>query len=214
MVFQTSSWRHTELRCEAVAVPGLGAWGRASFFAFSPSAAVLTRIYYADYPLGTGMDMDVSNFNRLLVTTPVPVDRLDQLELEPEQSSSIPAVDADERFIQMPLAVLKELEADESRGHDLNSDERFEFALRLNGGDQRDRGVESCLLKHVKWPWPQCRDELRQHDVNELVGKRFPEDTPESGLVLFQLCRRRHHYIAVPAGFFESRRSFFCKLVR
>jgi hypothetical protein len=33
-------------------------------------------------------------------------ERLDQLELEPEQASSIAAIDADERFIEVVLAVL------------------------------------------------------------------------------------------------------------
>jgi hypothetical protein len=46
------------------------------------------------------MDMNVSDFNSLLVTTPVLVQCLDQLELEPEQPSSISPVDADERFIR------------------------------------------------------------------------------------------------------------------
>src|SRR6266576_1193105 len=57
---------------------GPGAWGRGSFFAFSPSAPVLPRIYYADYPLGTGMDMHVSDFNGLLVTAPMLVQCLDE----------------------------------------------------------------------------------------------------------------------------------------
>ena len=54
MVFPTSSWPHTEPHSVDALVLGPGAWGRASFFAFSPSAAVLPRIYYPDYPLGTG----------------------------------------------------------------------------------------------------------------------------------------------------------------
>ena len=81
-------------------------------------------------------------------------------------------------------------------------------ALRLNGGDQRARGVEICLLKHVKWSRSKRRDELRQHYVDELVGKRLPEDVPESRLVMLQLCRRRRQYIAVPAGFVQARGSF------
>jgi len=78
------------------------------------------------------MDVNVSDFNGLLVTTPVLVQCLDQLVLESEQSSSVPSVDADERFIQMALAVLEELEAGESGGNDLNSDQCLEFTLGLN----------------------------------------------------------------------------------
>jgi hypothetical protein len=44
----------------------------------------------------------------------VPVERLDQLELEPEQSSSVPAVDADEGFIEVPLTVVQTAS---KRGH-------------------------------------------------------------------------------------------------
>ena len=55
--------------------------------------------------------MDVSDLNSLVVATPVLVQCLDQVELEPEQSSGVPRVDADERFIQVPLAVLQKLEA-------------------------------------------------------------------------------------------------------
>ena len=151
------------------------------FSPFSPWSLVLSRINDADHPLGTGMDMNVSDLNGLLVAAPVPVQCLDQLELQAQQSSGIAPVDADERFVQMPLAVLKELEAGESRGNDLNSDQRLEFTLRLNGGDQRDRCIESCLLKHVIWSRSQRRDELRQHRVDELVGERLPEDGPKSG---------------------------------
>jgi hypothetical protein len=153
------------------------------------------------------MDMDVSNFDSLLVTTPVLVQCLDQLELKPEQSSGIAPLDANERFIQMPLTVLKELEAGESGRHDLNGDEGLEFTLGFNGGDQRDRCIESPFVKHVERSWAQCRDELRQHDVDELVGKRLPEDVPQRGFVRFQLCRRQNQ-VAVLAWLYDARQSF------
>ena len=69
--------------------------------------------------------MHMSDFNGLLVTAAVPVQGSDQLQLQPEQSSSIASVDANERLVQMPLAVLKELEAGESHCNDLNSDQRL-----------------------------------------------------------------------------------------
>jgi hypothetical protein len=151
--------------------------------------------------------MDVSNLDSLLVTTPVLVQCLDQLELKPEQSSGIAPLDANERFIQMPLTVLKELEAGESGRHDLNGDEGLEFTLGFNGGDQRDRCIESPFVKHVERSWAQCRDELRQHDVDELVGKRLPEDVPQRGFVRFQLCRRQNQ-VAVLTWLYDARRSF------
>ena len=131
--------------------------------------------------------MNVSDFNGLLVTTPVLVQCLDQVQLEPKQSSRIAPVDADERFIQMPLTLLKEPKGGEAGGYDLNSDEGLEFALRFNGGDQRDRCIESSFLEHIVRPWSKCRDELRQHHVDELVGKRLPEDVPEGGFLFSQL---------------------------
>jgi hypothetical protein len=47
---------------------------------------------------------------------------LDQLELEVQQPSAIAPIDTDEGFVQMPLTLLEELEASESRGRDLDSD--------------------------------------------------------------------------------------------
>jgi hypothetical protein len=45
---------------------------------------------------------------------------VDQLELQAQQSSAIAPVNVDVRIFQMPLAELKELEAGESSGSDLN----------------------------------------------------------------------------------------------
>jgi len=60
---------------------------RAAIF---PTTAVLPRIDYADHPLGTGMDMHMSDFDGLLVTAPVLVQCLDEVELEAQQPSANP----------------------------------------------------------------------------------------------------------------------------
>jgi hypothetical protein len=54
MTFPSVSWRHTELPGAVVLALGPGLWGRPSFFALSPCAAVLSRIDDADHPLGAG----------------------------------------------------------------------------------------------------------------------------------------------------------------
>ena len=61
------------------------------------------------------------NFNGLLVTATVVVEGPDEFELEPHQASGISAVDPDEGFIQMALAMPKELEACEAGSDHLNS---------------------------------------------------------------------------------------------
>ena len=81
MAFPRGSWLRTDRRREAAAVPGIGAWGRASIFAFLPLVAVLPRMNDANHPLSAGMDMNVSDFNGLLVATLVLVERFDQLQL-------------------------------------------------------------------------------------------------------------------------------------
>ena len=56
--------------------------GSLVIFRSVPYAPVLPRIYDPDYPLASGMDVDVSDLNGLLVATPVLVQCLDQLKLE------------------------------------------------------------------------------------------------------------------------------------
>ena len=43
------------------------------------------RIDNSDHPLGAGMEVDVLNLNGLLVTSPMSVEGLDQIELKPQQ---------------------------------------------------------------------------------------------------------------------------------
>jgi hypothetical protein len=70
------------------------------------------------------MDMHMLDSDRLLVAAPVLVEGLDQIKLKPEQSSGLAAVDADEGFIPVLLAVVQELEAGECGDGDLNDAER------------------------------------------------------------------------------------------
>jgi hypothetical protein len=81
------------------------------------------RNYWAASMATTRMDMHMSDLEGLLVAapaTPVLVQCLDQFELQAQQSSAIAPVNLDVRILQMPLAELKEFEAGESSGSDLN----------------------------------------------------------------------------------------------
>src|SRR5439155_24284318 len=88
--------------------------------AILPTAA-LPRIDDADHPLGAGMNMHMSGFDGLLVTAPVLVQCLDEIELEAQQPSGIAPVYADVCFLQDHLTALQKVESSESRGNDLNS---------------------------------------------------------------------------------------------
>ena len=49
----------------------------------------------SNHPLGAGMEVDVSNLNGLLVTSPMSIEGLDQIELKPQQLVGIIALHAD-----------------------------------------------------------------------------------------------------------------------
>ena len=53
------------------------------------------RIDNPNHPLGAGMEVDVLNLNGLLVTSPMSVEGLDQIELKPQQLVGIIAIHAD-----------------------------------------------------------------------------------------------------------------------
>ena len=52
------------------------------------------RIHNSHHPLGAGMEMDVLNLNGLLVTSPMSVECLDQIELKPQQLVGVVAIHA------------------------------------------------------------------------------------------------------------------------
>ena len=56
-----------------------------SFLALSSCMIFSGRIDNPNNPLGAGMEMDVLNLYGLLVTSPMSVEGLDQIELKPQQ---------------------------------------------------------------------------------------------------------------------------------
>src|SRR3954451_21634467 len=111
--------------------------------------AVFGTVYDSDHPLGSGMYVDVPNFNRLLATSLVPIESLDHLELQPEQLSSVAAVDVDVSLVHVMLALTQKLEAGKTGSGDLDGDECLHLCLRIDGGDQSDRRVEGRLVESV-----------------------------------------------------------------
>ena len=63
------------------------------------------RIDNSNHPLGAGMEVDVLNLNGLLVTSPMTVEGLDQIELKPQQPFRVIAVECDVVFRHLPLAL-------------------------------------------------------------------------------------------------------------
>ena len=53
------------------------------------------RIHNSHDPLGAGMEVYMPNLNGLLVTSPMPVEGLHQIELKPQQLAGVIAVYAD-----------------------------------------------------------------------------------------------------------------------
>jgi hypothetical protein len=80
-------------------------WGRLSFLALSSCMVFSGRIDNSNHPLGAGMEVDVLNLNGLLVTSPMSVEGLDQIELKPQQPVRVIAVDSDVVFRHLPLAL-------------------------------------------------------------------------------------------------------------
>jgi len=80
-------------------------WGRLSFLALSSCMVFSGRIDNPNHPLGAGMEVDVLNLNGLLVTSPMSVEGLDQIELKPQQPVRVIAVDSDVVFRHLPLAL-------------------------------------------------------------------------------------------------------------
>jgi hypothetical protein len=56
--------------------------------------------------MGAGMNMHMLHSDRLLIVAPMLVERLDQLKLKPEQSSSTAAINTDVSFLQVMLTGL------------------------------------------------------------------------------------------------------------
>src|SRR6478672_6775121 len=70
-------------------------WGRLSFLAVSSCIVFSGRIDNPNHHLRAGMEVDVLNLNGLLVTSPMSVEGLDQIELKPQQLVGIIAIHAD-----------------------------------------------------------------------------------------------------------------------
>src|SRR5262245_32544037 len=99
------------------------------------------------------MEMNVPNLDRLLVTTAVSVESLDQFLLKPQQLHCIAAVDRNEGLVHMVLTLSQKSDARETRGNNLHGQHRLEFRSRPNGAKDSERSVKRGLLQAVNGVW-------------------------------------------------------------
>ena len=100
------------------------AWGRPSFL---PVPRALSGIHDADYPLGPGVEADVSNLDRLLVAAPMPVKGLDEVKLKPQQLMGGGAISVDVGLHHVLLALAQKAKSREPCCDNLHRYQRFQF---------------------------------------------------------------------------------------
>jgi hypothetical protein len=106
------------------------AWGRVSFLAVP--LLFFRRIDDSNYPLGARMDVDVPDFDRLAVSTPVPVECLDHAELQLQQLGRVTSVHPNVDLIHVTLALAQESEPTKADRHDLDAEHGLKFRLEVH----------------------------------------------------------------------------------
>src|SRR6266478_6378679 len=79
---------------------------RHDLFFLCPAVLLFRGINNSQHRLGAGINMHMLHSDRLLIVTPMLVERLDQLKLKPKQSSSTAAINTDVWFLQVTLTGL------------------------------------------------------------------------------------------------------------
>jgi hypothetical protein len=99
---------HRGARDSGAARPGC--LGRRSFLAlpapFLP--APLRLVHNSNHPLATRMEVDVADLDSLAIAAAVAIKRPDEISLEPEQLDCVGAVNVDEIFGHVPMALSQE----------------------------------------------------------------------------------------------------------
>jgi hypothetical protein len=106
----------------------------------------------SDGPLAAGMDVDMPDFDRPLVTSPMPVKRLDHIEMEPQKLGGKTAVNGDVGLIHVMLALTQEFKPRKAGRHNLNGKQGLKLGLRFFGCDQGDRSIKGGLIQFVCSP--------------------------------------------------------------
>jgi hypothetical protein len=86
----------------------------------------------SNHPLGSGMDMDVPDLHRLLVTPLMSVKGLDQIKLKPKQLGGKAAVHANVNLIHENLALTQEFEPGKAGRRDLNRNQGRKFCTGVD----------------------------------------------------------------------------------
>ena len=102
-----------------------------SFLAI-PLALFSGSIDDTNHPLGSGMDVEVPNFYRLLVPPPMPVEGVDHVKLQSKKLNGVVPVHADIDLIEVMLGLAQEFRACEPDSRNFNREQSFELGLRLH----------------------------------------------------------------------------------
>ena len=90
------------------------------------------RIDNPNHPLGAGMEVDVLNLNGLLVTSPMSVEGLDQIELKPQQLVGVIAIHADVLLGHVFVALAQKPQPREPGRNDLDRNKCLQLRPALN----------------------------------------------------------------------------------
>jgi hypothetical protein len=100
------------------------------------------RIDDSDYSLPSRVDVDVPDFDRLLISPSIALEGLDQLVLKPQQLNRVVAVNVDVRLSHSPVALSKKLKPAMARSDDLDCQKRLQLRLGAHGIDRGQSGIE------------------------------------------------------------------------
>src|ERR1700722_19535857 len=106
-------------------------WVRLSFLALSSCMVFSGRSDNPNHPLGAGMEVDMLDLNGLLVTSPVSVEGLDQIELKPQQLVGIIAIHADVLLGHVLVALAQKPKSREPGRNDLDRKEGLQLRPAL-----------------------------------------------------------------------------------
>jgi hypothetical protein len=88
------------------------AWGRVSFFGAPLSVAGIDN---ANHPLGAGMDVKVTDLDRLLMASPMAIESLDQVKLQSEELAGVWTIGANVLLSHAVLALTQKAKSCEPR---------------------------------------------------------------------------------------------------
>jgi hypothetical protein len=114
----------------------------------------------SDGPLAAGMDVDMPDFDRPLVTSPMPVKRLDHIEMEPQKLGGKTAVNGDVGLIHVMLALTQEFKPRKAGRHNLNGKQGLKLGLRFFSDEIKAIAALRVASSNLSVPRQNQRDKL------------------------------------------------------